>query len=53
MKNEKIVELKAKILKGIEVSFERLIVAKQKNDGEFIFSEDDKIIYVKANEMKN
>jgi len=53
MKNEKILELRAKILKGIELSFERLVVSKQKNDEEFVFFKDDKIMFVKANEMNS
>ena len=37
MDNPKTVELRQKILKGIELSFERLIKKTQKNNGEFVF----------------
>jgi hypothetical protein len=51
MDNEKIIELREKILKGIALAFEKLIKTKQKNDGEFVYSKDDKIIFIKANEL--
>ena len=51
MNNEKIIELREKILKGIELSFEKLILAKQKNNGQFVYSKDDKIIFIKATEL--
>ena len=51
MNNEKIIELREKILKGIELAFEKLIRTKQKNNGEFVYSKDDKIIFIKANEL--
>lgn len=51
MNNEKIVELREKILKGIELSFEKLIKTKQKSHGKFVYLKDDKIIFIKANEL--
>jgi len=51
MNNEKIIELRAKILKGIELAFEKLIRTKQKNNGELVYSKDDKIIIIKANDL--
>jgi len=51
MNNERIIELREKILKGIELAFEKLIKTKQKNNGEFVYSKDDKIIFIKAKEM--
>ena len=51
MNNENIIMLREKILKGIELAFEKLIKTKQKNNGEFVYSKDDKIIFIKANEM--
>jgi hypothetical protein len=51
MNNEKIIELRGKILKGIELSFEKLVLAKQKNNGQFVYSKDDKIIFVNASEL--
>ena len=37
MNNEKIVELREKILKGIELSFEKLIKTKLKSHGKFVY----------------
>ncbi len=51
MNNEKIIELREKILKGIELAFEKLIITKQRNNGNFVYSKDGKIIIVKANEL--
>jgi hypothetical protein len=51
MNNEKIIELREKILKGIELAYEKLVKTKQKNNGKFVYSRDDKIIIVKANEL--
>ena len=51
MNNEKIIELREKILKGIELSFEKLVKTKQKNDGQFVFSKFDKIVFIKAAEL--
>lgn len=51
MNNKKIIELREKILKGIELAFEKLIITKQKNNGDFVYSKDGKIIIVKANEL--
>ncbi len=51
MNNEKIIELRENILKGIELSFKKLIKTKQKNNGEFVYSKDGKIFFVKASEL--
>jgi hypothetical protein len=51
MNNEKIVDLREKILKGIELSFEKLIKTKQKSHGKFVYVKDDKIIFIKAKEL--
>jgi hypothetical protein len=51
MNNENIIELRSKILKGIELSFEKLVLAKQKSDGQFVYSKDDKIFFIKAAEL--
>ncbi|WP_181307281.1 hypothetical protein [Rufibacter sp. XAAS-G3-1] len=44
-------ELKNKILKGLDLAFIKLIQAKQKVDGELVFSKDGKIIRVKASDL--
>ncbi len=51
MNNEKILELRGKILKGIELSFEKLVLDKQKNDGQFVYSKGGKIFFIKASEF--
>ena len=45
---DKYQELFDKITKGLELTFERLLAAKRKEDGEFVFSENGKIIRIKA-----
>ncbi len=44
-------EIRERILKGIEIAFEKLIIQKKKDDGEFIFWEDGKIVKIKARDM--
>ena len=51
MNNEQIIELRGKILMGIELAFEKLVKTKQKNNGEFVYSKGGKIYFVKANEL--
>ena len=42
-----------KIEKGLKLSFKKLVLEKQKNDEEFVFSDKNrKIYFVKAREMK-
>jgi tartrate dehydratase beta subunit/fumarate hydratase class I family protein len=52
LSNDKIIELRGKILKGIELAFEKLVKTKQKDDGEFVYSKDGKIYFVKAMDLK-
>jgi hypothetical protein len=51
MNNEKIIDLREKILKGIELSFEKLVLAKQKSNGQFVYSKEGKIFFIKASEL--
>jgi len=51
MNNEKIIELREKILKGIELAIKKLIQTKQKSNGELVYSKDGKIVFVKASEL--
>ena len=46
-------ELRAKILLGLDKTFHKLVLAKQKADGELVFSESGKIIVVKARQFRN
>jgi hypothetical protein len=52
LRHHKIVELRGKILKGIELAFEKLVEAKKKTNGEFVFSKDGKIYFAKAMDLK-
>lgn len=45
-------ELRAKILKGLDLTFSKLVKAKQQSDGYLAFSKDGKIIKVKASDIK-
>jgi hypothetical protein len=51
MKNKKVIELREKILKGIELSFEKLIQTKQKSNGELVYSKDGRIVFIKATDL--
>jgi len=45
--------LREKIVNGLKLSFKKLVLEKQKNDEEFVFSDKDRNIYfVKARELK-
>jgi hypothetical protein len=49
--NYQISELAQKISKGLDIAFEKLVREKAKNDEELIFSENGKIIKVKAKDL--
>ena len=40
-----------KILKGIELAYQRLLVAKQKENGELAIVREGKIVRVKVNDL--
>ena len=44
--------LHQKISEGLELTFKKLVAFKKKNDGVFVFSENGKIITVKAKDIK-
>jgi hypothetical protein len=41
-----------KISEGMELTFKKLVAYKQKNDGTFVFSDNGKIVKVKAKDIK-
>ena len=43
--------LTKKILKGLKISFEKLVKEKAKNDEELIFEENGKIVRIKAKDI--
>ena len=52
MKNNTIEDIREKIIKGLEISFHKLVKEKQKNNQYLIFSYDGKIVKVKASNIK-
>lgn len=51
MNDKNIIELREKILKGIELAAEKLIRTKLKTDGELVYSKDGEIVFIKASEL--
>ncbi|MDR2886042.1 MAG: hypothetical protein LBU95_04600 [Rikenellaceae bacterium] len=45
-------ETRDKILRGINLAFDRLVEQKKKEDGELVFSQDGKIVRIKARDVK-
>ena len=52
MNETEIKVMRSKILQGIEISYNKLLSERQKEDGELIFSENGKVISVKARDLK-
>jgi len=44
--------IREKFIKGIDLAFERLLIAKQKEDSEIVFSKGGKIIKVRARDFE-
>lgn len=44
-------ELEKKILEGIALVYQKLVEQKKKEDGELVFSQNGKIIIVKAKDL--
>ncbi len=44
--------IKAKILKGLELSFQRLLEKKIKENGEFVFWKDGQVVHIKAKDLE-
>lgn len=44
-------ELEKKILEGIALAYQKLVEQKKKEDGELVFSQDGKIVVVKARDL--
>ena len=51
MTKENVKDLRAKILKGLELAYSRLLSSKQKDDAELVISRNGKIVKVKAREL--
>lgn len=46
-------EIREKIMNGLDLTFKKLLEEKRKNDQEFVFSENGKIVTIKARDMKD
>jgi len=44
--------MRTKILQGIEISYNKLLTERQKEDGELVVYENGKVISVKARDLK-
>lgn len=44
-------DMRDKILHGIALAFERLVEQKKREDGELVFSENGKIVRVRARDL--
>ncbi len=51
MKKEEIIVMQDKIAKGVQLAYRRLLIEKQKDDSELVFSRDGKIVAVKARDL--
>ena len=46
------VKLSSKVLRGMHIAFDKLVMEKARNDQEFVFADKDgKIFYVKAKDL--
>jgi len=45
-------DMRTKILQGIELSYNKLLSDRQKEDGELLFSKNGKVFTVKARKLK-
>ena len=52
MTQEETKDIRAKILAGIELSYNRLLESLQKEDGELVISKNNKIEFIKARTLK-
>lgn len=53
MNKEEVKVMRNKIIKGIDLAFERLLIDKAKDDSELVFSRDGKIVKIKARDLLN
>ena len=51
MTKDNVKELRAKIIKGLELAYSRLLASKQKDDLDLVISRNGKIIKVKARDL--
>jgi sulfur carrier protein ThiS len=46
-------EFKQKLIKGLDLTFKKLLAAKRLTDGTFVFSQNGKIVKIKARDIKD
>lgn len=51
MNKEEVKIMQDKIVKGVELAYKRLLIEKQKDDSELVFSHNGKIVKVKARDL--
>ena len=51
MNKDEVKVMRDKIIKGVDNAYERLLIEKQKNDSELVFSHNGKIVTVKARDL--
>ena len=51
MNKEEVEIMQDKIVRGVELAFNRLLIEKQKDDSELVFSSNGKIVNIKARDL--
>ena len=51
MRKNDITDIRGSIINGLEISFQRLIQEKRKNNSELVFAQNGKIIKIKASDL--
>lgn len=51
MNKDKVKVMRDKIIKGIDLAYQRLLIEKQKDDSELVFSRNGKVVKVKARDL--
>jgi hypothetical protein len=53
MNIEKVKDLREKIMKGLDLTYERLIASKLKDNSDLVISRNGKVVRVKAKDLIN
>jgi hypothetical protein len=51
MTKEDIKILRYKIIKGLDLAYQRLLISKQREDGDLVISHNGEVVKVKASEL--
>lgn len=52
MNKEEVKVMRDKIIKGIDLAYDRLLIEKQKDNSELVFSHNGKIVAIKARDLE-